>query len=477
MTTRGSAAYGVKPQYVSVKDFGAKGDGTTDDTAAFTAAVAKIASTGGVITVPRGNYVTSSAITISNDNIQFDMQDAKFTPTGSTSFAVFDFEGTGVLGSPTLNSNAAIYAKTVSLTTLASLVAGGYLMLGKSAPDNGGAAALYWHISKVRSISGSGPYTVTLVSPLPVAFNTADTGLQLKAVSMLDNVGIRGNCVFDGSVATGTTVHGIKAQYVKNSRFSGFRGLSLSAGSALLAQYGHNNVFENGTAEACGNASFDAHFVVAQNGSIVNSLSTENGSGFGIQVQSCSYCTGSNLISEGSVVGRGVKFAACLECSFTNMQAHGAVAANGVAVSIGTCRCNFFGINANANATSEGLWLSDQYNINNTFHGVVANGNGTRDIHIGTTDTDNVFLGGYATTIYLMASNATTRFLGMNGIPLQAGYSSNAPLQVVSTRQTGWSATTGTLLRTNFGDASLSDTSQALRALITDLKTHGIIGA
>lgn len=47
--------------------------------------------------------------------------------------------------------------------------------------------------------------------------------------------------------------------------------------------------------------------------------------------------------------------------------------------------------------------------------------------------------------------------------------------QVVTAQQMGWSATTGTVIRTDFGDASLSETSQALRALITDLKTHGLI--
>jgi len=51
-----------------------------------------------------------------------------------------------------------------------------------------------------------------------------------------------------------------------------------------------------------------------------------------------------------------------------------------------------------------------------------------------------------------------------------------ASTQVVTARQTGWSATTGSELRTNFGDASLADTSQALRALIVNLKTHGLIG-
>lgn len=49
--------------------------------------------------------------------------------------------------------------------------------------------------------------------------------------------------------------------------------------------------------------------------------------------------------------------------------------------------------------------------------------------------------------------------------------------KVVGAQRTGWAATTGTELRTNFGDASLSDTSQALRALIVDLKAHGLIGA
>lgn len=47
--------------------------------------------------------------------------------------------------------------------------------------------------------------------------------------------------------------------------------------------------------------------------------------------------------------------------------------------------------------------------------------------------------------------------------------------QVVKNRRTGWAATTGSLIRTNFDDSSLTATSQALRALITDLKAHGLI--
>jgi hypothetical protein len=49
---------------VSVKDFGAKGDGVTDDSAAFTAALAYLSPSGGVLEVPVGTYKLTSSLTI-----------------------------------------------------------------------------------------------------------------------------------------------------------------------------------------------------------------------------------------------------------------------------------------------------------------------------------------------------------------------------------------------------------------------------
>ena len=53
-----------QPSQVSVKDFGAKGDGTTDDTAAFTAALNAVAERGGIVFVPVGDYMIKTHIEI-----------------------------------------------------------------------------------------------------------------------------------------------------------------------------------------------------------------------------------------------------------------------------------------------------------------------------------------------------------------------------------------------------------------------------
>jgi hypothetical protein len=50
---------------VNVKDFGAKGDGTTDDTAAIQAAVNSLSLTGGTVFFPTGKFLVNSTVTIS----------------------------------------------------------------------------------------------------------------------------------------------------------------------------------------------------------------------------------------------------------------------------------------------------------------------------------------------------------------------------------------------------------------------------
>ena len=57
--------------FVSVKDFGAVGDGIANDTAAIQAAVAALPSTGGGLYFPAGTYLVSSAITLNKPGVYY----------------------------------------------------------------------------------------------------------------------------------------------------------------------------------------------------------------------------------------------------------------------------------------------------------------------------------------------------------------------------------------------------------------------
>jgi hypothetical protein len=62
----GTRAVGQGELLLNVKDYGAKGDGTTDDTAAILAAIADIPSEGGVLYFPKGTYLISGTLVVSN---------------------------------------------------------------------------------------------------------------------------------------------------------------------------------------------------------------------------------------------------------------------------------------------------------------------------------------------------------------------------------------------------------------------------
>lgn len=99
-TLSGAVAYSLQAklsQIVSVKDFGAKGDGTTDDTAAIQAAITAVEVNGGSVYFPPGKYKTTSTLTISNGFIRL-FGPGKQIATIAANFASGD---TLVIGSPT----------------------------------------------------------------------------------------------------------------------------------------------------------------------------------------------------------------------------------------------------------------------------------------------------------------------------------------------------------------------------------------
>lgn len=105
-----------QPSQVTVRDFGAKGDGVTDDTQAFASAMKAVAEKGGTVQVPVGNYLIETHLNIpANVTLEgiWKIPTAWTQYEGSTLLAV---EGEGSETGPafiTLNRNSTIKGITV----------------------------------------------------------------------------------------------------------------------------------------------------------------------------------------------------------------------------------------------------------------------------------------------------------------------------------------------------------------------------
>jgi hypothetical protein len=407
------------PDVVSVADYFAPGRvaGTTDDLPAWNAAVAKAVSLGGAtITAPTGTIsLITGNIVVSSSGIRFHLPNVTLKLSGSTITRGISFEGTTTTG-PVLSADVAAYATTLTVSALNGITAGGYISLRWTAAVPSGLTANYGFVAMVRTITGTGPYTLQLNSPVPTAILTTDVNLVSYTVAPLMDVGVSGGVTIDGTAVTGTTCHGIYAINCVKSVFRDIKAVNIVTGSIVFGFTGHNNLFENINGVNCGNDSFAAFYVTNQTMSQTNNLRMEQSFGFGLLHNACTYCTGTGHIAEACVgSGRGSKYQACLFNNFSNIQSH-FNHSNGCAVAVASCFNTFTGVAANSNLALEGVWLSDQNNCNNTFVGINAYGNATRDLYIGASDLNNQFYSVNAGIIEDHAPNSTFFTAGMAAV-------------------------------------------------------------
>jgi hypothetical protein len=71
--------------WINVRDWGAKGDGATDDTAAINAAYAAVPASGAVVLFPQGVYLTSSPILVGRSNTVTEGCNSEIRSTNATS--------------------------------------------------------------------------------------------------------------------------------------------------------------------------------------------------------------------------------------------------------------------------------------------------------------------------------------------------------------------------------------------------------
>lgn len=188
-------------QTVSVKDFGAVGDGVADDTAAIQAAVTAAKN----IIVPTGTYKITSTINLTSDQNIECQADVIFDVSSAPNQTIV-FYGAGSFGSTySLTANAVVGATTLTLTSgdAANFAANDWIQIySNTIYDPGFSAAKIGEMVQIASVSSG---TITLKSPLAGGDYTTAQSAVIRKATFIENTSVIGG-QFIGS-STSTVLH------------------------------------------------------------------------------------------------------------------------------------------------------------------------------------------------------------------------------------------------------------------------------
>lgn len=205
---------------ISVKEFGAVGDGVTDDTAALQLAMTALASRRELV-FEAGDYLTSTALTLSTSNrkIRFE-PGARVIPTGLIN--TLAIQGTAPATFVTLSSNALTGARSAAVADGSAFSEGQWVFLRSQAvlPDclnSNGRKRGEW-----QQVAGVATNTVHFLGTLLYDYLTSDTAeVSTDTGCMVENITVEGFALDTGTLPSGT-VRGIQAQYAANLRITDF---------------------------------------------------------------------------------------------------------------------------------------------------------------------------------------------------------------------------------------------------------------
>lgn len=189
---------------VNVKDFGAKGDGVTDDTTSIQNALNSVRSSGGTVVFPPGTYKTSSVLTIFGKNIIVIGNGATilFSPilplvAGINDRAIsvgggvsnpYNFAGAVGVAPNILNLGATSFT-AANAADAATLQPNDWLILSEKDTGQSPVEIYYYDQYQVASVSGT---TVNLQQKVRTAFPGTHSIIQFTRLSALtQNITIR----------------------------------------------------------------------------------------------------------------------------------------------------------------------------------------------------------------------------------------------------------------------------------------------
>jgi Pectate lyase superfamily protein len=169
---------------VNVKDYGAVGDGVTNDAVAMQAAITAVATTGQAIYVPAGTYVIGSALTSTGHLNMVGDGDKSILDFSGATLAGSAITVTGALTQIQNISSASIYGATVTFASAPSLAIDDVFCIYDT--DLWNTIRPYYYKGEWCQVKGVAGSDATITNPLYDSYTSATTTvykLESKAVS------------------------------------------------------------------------------------------------------------------------------------------------------------------------------------------------------------------------------------------------------------------------------------------------------
>ena len=388
------SASGPPPGAASVADFGATGNGTTDDTAAINSAIQHLQA-GQTLYFPCGTYAISRAlnsISLSGVTLQGPAPGsgancAKLQLTGSASFTALAIAGDGLSNQARLVADTTSNTFRVGTGGLANLgiEAGSYVLVSDTGvASNGPNSPLMSNQEVVKVVSVSGDtatientfsHEFTLTSPYPDSQGCCPYVENI--VNPVTGVAIR-YLNIDASRNTGSATRAILLAYaadseIGNLQVSNFLGKGNSGG--ILMDVGYHNNMHDVICSACGNGGSngdDSVEILRQSFPIVQNISVNNTAAqsiFSFSLRMTHFGTVQNVtVDAGGANGRPIKLLRSSNNTITNATAkNGTGGHNGFTIAdISTY--NTFNNCVALNNSNIGIATFGNHNVHNTFN-------------------------------------------------------------------------------------------------------------